>query len=412
MKIRFVYVRHGKTLFNTVSRMQGSCDSPLTHHGIVSAQDTASALCHLKIDRAFCSSAERARDTAEILLQERNMKAVPMKGLKEFSYGDYDGKLVAELQDRLDEVTFSDDWSDAGGENHETFGKRAAQAFERIVSESKDGETVLIVGHGTYFMQLMVTLLHYDREEYIDRKMREGKPLMPNCGIAFFEYEDGVFRLTQEPVSAQEYRALCEPKHVTFLYVRHGETVFNTLNRMQGRCDSPLTQNGIDQARKAAERLKDRKIDRAYVSTAERTIDTAEILLEPHGITAIPDKRLREVSYGTYEAVVQSGDLAEEIFRRHETEEWSDVGGENMKQVWSRIESMLYYAADHAEDGDTVLLVSHGNLYLNMVEYFGKNRGELFKEAFAEGRKPMPNCGVFEFEYNSSRGFSVIHYMN
>ena len=31
--------------------------------------------------------------------------------------------------------------------------------------------------------------------------------------------------------------------------MRHGETLFNTLNRIQGWCDSPLTEKGQDQAR-------------------------------------------------------------------------------------------------------------------------------------------------------------------
>ena len=33
---------------------------------------------------------------------------------------------------------------------------------------------------------------------------------------------------------------------ITFYLVRHGETLFNHLGRMQGSCDSPLTERGID----------------------------------------------------------------------------------------------------------------------------------------------------------------------
>ena len=46
---------------------------------------------------------------------------------------------------------------------------------------------------------------------------------------------------------------------ITFYLVRHGETLFNHLGRMQGSCDSPLTERGIAQAYETADQLKDMK---------------------------------------------------------------------------------------------------------------------------------------------------------
>lgn len=62
--------------------------------------------------------------------------------------------------------------------------------------------------------------------------------------------------------------------------VRHGQTVFNTRLLIQGRCDSPLTELGRDQARAAAEWLGERGIrfDVAFSSPAERACATAEML--------------------------------------------------------------------------------------------------------------------------------------
>ena len=411
MKLQFYYVRHGKTLFNTIGRMQGSCDSPLTEEGIRKAKDVASALCHVHFDRAYCSSAERARDTAEILLANRNIKAVPMKGLKEFSYGDYDGILHAKIRDRLQREYFNDDWTDVNGENEEMFAVRVQQAFDRIVKESKDGETILIVSHGSFFIHLLKVLLNYDREEYVTRMRSIDRSLMPNTGIAMFEYEDGVFRLTREPITADEYRKIYEPKHVNFVYVRHGQTVFNTQDRMQGSSDSPLTEQGIAQAKARAEKLKGRHFDRAYTSPSERAIDTAAILLEGHGLEAVEDKRLHEVNFGTFEGSIQS-EHREEIMQRHMIEEWSDVGGENKAQVEARLASLLQEKADEAKDGDTVLLVGHGALYLNLVEMLGTTRAELFERAQKTGTNPMPNCGQFEFCYDSETGYNVISFMN
>lgn len=39
---------------------------------------------------------------------------------------------------------------------------------------------------------------------------------------------------------------------VNFYYVRHGQTLFNRLGRMQGMCDSPLTEQGIEDAKEIA----------------------------------------------------------------------------------------------------------------------------------------------------------------
>lgn len=69
MKVFFYYVRHGQTLFNVRRRIQGSCDSPLTKQGIVEARIAGSALRDVKIDRAYCSSSERAVDTAALVLE-------------------------------------------------------------------------------------------------------------------------------------------------------------------------------------------------------------------------------------------------------------------------------------------------------------------------------------------------------
>ncbi|MBQ1900751.1 MAG: histidine phosphatase family protein, partial [Erysipelotrichaceae bacterium] len=53
-------------------------------------------------------------------------------------------------------------------------------------------------------------------------------------------------------------------KTVYFYYVRHGKTLFNKLGRMQGRCDSPLIEEGIEQAYAAKKALKDVPFSKAY----------------------------------------------------------------------------------------------------------------------------------------------------
>lgn len=86
----------------------------------------------------------------------------------------------------------------------------------------------------------------------------------------------------------------------TLYLVRHGQTVFNTRLLIQGRCDSPLTDLGREQARAAATWLGERgaRFDAAFSSPAERACGTMELLW------AGPYQRLtglRERSFGDLE---------------------------------------------------------------------------------------------------------------
>ena len=55
-------------------------------------------------------------------------------------------------------------------------------------------------------------------------------------------------------------------KTIYYYYVRHGETVFNLENRMQGITDSPLTSKGIEQILQTTEALRNQSFNSAYTS--------------------------------------------------------------------------------------------------------------------------------------------------
>ena len=86
---------------------------------------------------------------------------------------------------------------------------------------------------------------------------------------------------------------------VTFYFVRHGKTVFNQQGRMQGMCDSPLLQEGIDGAQDTASALCRVPFASCYSSSSERAWDTAEILCAPHGLKPVLMKDLREFDFGS-----------------------------------------------------------------------------------------------------------------
>lgn len=86
----------------------------------------------------------------------------------------------------------------------------------------------------------------------------------------------------------------------TIYLTRHGQTLFNLQHKIQGFCDSPLTELGINQAKIAKEYFirEGIKLEEAHSSTSERAIDTLEILTE---LPFKTHKKLKEWNFGTFE---------------------------------------------------------------------------------------------------------------
>src|SRR3989338_3353197 len=88
------------------------------------------------------------------------------------------------------------------------------------------------------------------------------------------------------------------------ILVRHGETHENVAGIMLGHGHVKLTDLGLEQAKKVGLRLKNEKIDTAYVSDLERTCATAAEILHFHPkIPVVYTKELRERNFGVYEGM-------------------------------------------------------------------------------------------------------------
>lgn len=92
---------------------------------------------------------------------------------------------------------------------------------------------------------------------------------------------------------------------ITIYVARHGKTLMNTLDMVQGWCDSPLTEEGIEMAKHLGAGLKDIQFRTAYCSTLRRTRQTVENVLLTQGQTdiAIHEKDgFKEAGFGSFEA--------------------------------------------------------------------------------------------------------------
>lgn len=86
---------------------------------------------------------------------------------------------------------------------------------------------------------------------------------------------------------------------VLFL-VRHGETVDNARQIMQGQTQGCLNEKGREQARVVAERLAAEPVDAIVASDLQRAIQTAEMIAEPHGLPVVTTPLLRERDWGGF----------------------------------------------------------------------------------------------------------------
>ena len=187
-------------------------------------------------------------------------------------------------------------------------------------------------------------------------------------------------------------------KKVTFYYIRHGETLFNVFNRMQGWCDSPLTEKGISNAKEAKEMLKNIPLKAAYVSTSERCRDTCTIILEGRDIPTYERKGLKEVNFGTWEGIEVDKHLDEINRRRGDGIHWDDCGGDNNETFGKRVRETYNQIYEECEDGDRILIVSHGAAWLWMQGILlGIDSGEFGKLKENKGLTKLPNGynGIF-----------------
>ncbi|OGJ16649.1 MAG: hypothetical protein A2632_01130 [Candidatus Pacebacteria bacterium RIFCSPHIGHO2_01_FULL_46_16] len=92
-----------------------------------------------------------------------------------------------------------------------------------------------------------------------------------------------------------------QTRYCRFYVARHGETLWNTQKIMQGHADSPLTENGINQARETAKKLEHVQFARVFSSDLLRCVRTAEIISADQDVVIKTSKLLREYSLGPFE---------------------------------------------------------------------------------------------------------------
>jgi broad specificity phosphatase PhoE len=148
----------------------------------------------------------------------------------------------------------------------------------------------------------------------------------------------------------------------TLILVRHGQTNWNVIGRYMGWMDEALNEEGLRQAEKVADRLREWPISAVYSSPLKRAVKTAEIAAGPHSLHVEAVEGLGEMRIGAWEGMF-AGDIAArypELWKtwRANPGDFRMPGGESLGDVGERAVKTFGRIIERSE-GKMVLAVTH-----------------------------------------------------
>ncbi|PSB06101.1 histidine phosphatase family protein, partial [filamentous cyanobacterium Phorm 46] len=326
---RIILVRHGKSTYNQERRIQGRLDkSVLTEAGRAGAKQVGDILGSIDFDAAYTSPLQRAKETAEIIVSRLTNppELQPTDKLMEIDLPLWEGMLRQDAIDQFPKAyqqwqqhpdKFSMKIPSPEGEIEHfpvlAIFANARNFWKELFSRHTSG-TILVVGHNGINRALIATASEITPDYY--QSIQQS-----NCGISVINFGFTDDQTESNKKIAVQLESLNLTAHTgekfpkprdghsgpRLLLVRHGETDWNKAGKFQGQIDVPLNDNGREQARQAAEFLKDVKLDFAISSSMLRPKETAEIILKYHGDLQLELRdELREISHGLWEGKFES----------------------------------------------------------------------------------------------------------
>ena len=179
---------------------------------------------------------------------------------------------------------------------------------------------------------------------------------------------------------------------MTFYVVRHGQTLFNVMGKVQGWCDTPLTDEGVRAAQSLGRGLAEVDFSAAYSSDSGRAVHTLDELLRARG-SGVPfgpydDMRLREWCYGDLEG--EPGELL------HATLDVGFGAPLSFEEHNRRLRGFFREAGDAElrRDGGNVLVVTHSFVVRTLVYLIDPER--------VNDPVKIPNASVTRISYDGS----------
>jgi len=186
--------------------------------------------------------------------------------------------------------------------------------------------------------------------------------------------------------------------------LRHGETEYTKIKRIQGKSQVPLNEEGLNMAENAANTIKKFRVSHIYCSNLKRAIQTAEKVNSEWNLPINYDSRINERDYGLWEHKLWS-DVFEENPTLNKT--WEEEGtefrppkGESLNEVISRTLDFFKEIISKHKAEDDILIVCHGGPLKVILGYVkGLNKSDYYKQNF------LNPCELVAIKYNG--GFQI-----
>jgi probable phosphoglycerate mutase len=159
-------------------------------------------------------------------------------------------------------------------------------------------------------------------------------------------------------------------KNTTILLIRHGETAWNAMRRLQGHIDIPLNEEGERQAGALAQALAAEQVDAIVSSDLQRAMQTAQAVAgHVDGARLQTDAQLRERCYGVFEGMLYA-DIEQQYPADYALWQARDIDAvmpsgervaESFRQFYQRsVAGIARWAGRHP--GQTIAIVAHGGV--------------------------------------------------
>lgn len=173
MSLRLYLLRHGETTFSQGGGYCGDLDPDLTPEGMAMAQAFAEAYKSVAWEGIYVSPRKRTIATAKPLCDALGIEMQLRDGLREISYGEWEGKTPDEIQQDSSETYLrwmtEPAWNaPPGGETAVQIASRAMPVITELELQHRTGN-VLVVSHKATIRIILCSLLGIDLGRYRDR---------------------------------------------------------------------------------------------------------------------------------------------------------------------------------------------------------------------------------------------------
>jgi broad specificity phosphatase PhoE len=173
MFLTYYFLRHGETEASRTGAYTGDLDVDLTSEGRQMAKELAAAYRSLPWVAVFSSPLRRSVDTAKPLAEAVGLELQVRDGLREISFGEWEGRTPQELNRHFHDDYVS--WLADAGWNRPTGGERGIDVARRSLVVTDEIErryrsgNVLVVSHKATLRIILCSLLGIDVGHYRDR---------------------------------------------------------------------------------------------------------------------------------------------------------------------------------------------------------------------------------------------------